>query len=429
MTDEAAIHLNDLVAVLQRRWQLVLSVVIGVGVVAAAVTFGLLPDEYAAVAYVEVVKSRSGLRTGQNDITALPLDTFTYYVKEASAAHTVMQQYGLREPPYRLRLEQFLDRVRVRQLRNTSLIEIAVTLRSATAARNVVLDLARHAIDLNNALLAKEKLQSFQMQAQEYERVRQSHRELGEALRRVSMAADARALQEQLHAMGLALQQVETERSLAASLFANRDARVRATEPLLSGPSAYPEVFSTTRSISEYQDLQDLLEGVLEEKAPKARVFDLLPVHVVTEQRNRIYDELAIQLATWRAERDGYKAQVEVLDASAADLRQRMHEAEVLLSSGEIRVQTMTKAFDEMTSQLGLQGQFLTEAAARVIAERQELRLLGEPVVPEKKSGPRRGLIILVAMLVSGAAVTFFCLLAELVAMAKINPSVGPDGR
>lgn len=416
--DDTSLALRDVFYVLQRRWRLILVATLAVGAGAAVVAYGFLRNQYTAVAHVEVVKSRSGIRTNRDDITALPLDTFTYYVREASAAREVMQRHGLDRRPSSLSLDQFLERVRVRQIRNTGLIEVAVTLPSATHSRDIALDLARGAIALNNELMEKEKSQSVLMQEKEYLRVAREFEDVRNRWRRESMVADVRGLQEELHALGQLLRDVGNERAISAARWRDRAARVDAVLPYLEGPEAVPEIFSTTRSISEYQDLQDLFEGVLEHVAPGARPFDLLPVHVVTEQRNRVHDELTILLNTWRAERDGYKAAIDILDVSAEEIRGMLHDVEVRLASGEVVVKSLEKEFEVVSNQLGLQGQFLTEAAARVISERQELRLLGYPQVPERKSAPRRSLIVLSAMLVAAGAGTFLFLVIDMAALA-----------
>lgn len=412
--DDSAIDLRELVAVLRQRWPLVAAVTLGVGVIAALVA-AALPNQYTATAYIEVAKSRTGTLTGRDEA----LDTFTYYVREQSALRETMAKHGLDQPPHAMPVHVFERRVNVRQVRNTGLIEVSVTLGDPVMARDVALELSERAIALNNALLEKEKEQSVKLQQTEYDRVFARFEDVRDRYQQQSMTADARALNEQLMSLGVLLRNIEHERALAAAGHRDREARVRSLYPALHGPEAIGPVYSVTRSISEYQDHQNLLEGVLETAAPKARPFDLLPVTVVVQERNPAFDELQVHYQTWKAERDGYAAQVAILDASAHDVLKRMHDVETRLMQGQVLVEALEKEFEKVSDILRLQLQFLNEAAARVISERQDLRLLGEPRAPERKSGPQRTAIVMISMLFAAGAATFFCVVLDLAALAS----------
>jgi uncharacterized protein involved in exopolysaccharide biosynthesis len=419
--DEASISLLDLLAVFQRRWRLILAITLAVGIGAGLVAFLVLHNQYTAVGLLEVAKSRSGSRTNRDDITALPLDTFIYYVTERGLVHDVLQRFKLDQPPLEYSLDDFLERIQVRQIRNTNLIEVSVTLHEPKLARDVAEKLCRQAITLNGALLQQEIERSAGLQRMEFERIVSQVREVRDRWQQTSIEADAQALKEELMSLGGLLREVETERAVASAMFHDRAQRVKVLQPLFEGPDAIGPVFAATRSISEYQDLQDLMEGVLEDVAPGARPFDLLPVYVTTEERNRLYDELMVKLKTWQAERDGYKAQVNVLDASAADVLQRMNTVENRLVSGVVLIDALEEEFRKLAEIMKMQAQHVMEATARVVSERQDIRLLGPPQLPEKKSGPRRTLIVFGAMLVALVGVTLVCMVLELAALAAVS--------
>lgn len=113
---------------------------------AACVAMGLIASlssarQYRATATLAVLQPRNP------ETQQIGASTFVYLIRNRQSAAQTIARFRLADPPHKLTVDGFVDRtLSVTEIRNTNLLEVAVTLRDAKLAADVTNDVVARAL-------------------------------------------------------------------------------------------------------------------------------------------------------------------------------------------------------------------------------------------------------------------------------------------
>lgn len=380
------ITLQSVIRIFTRRWRWVVGFSALVLVVVYLAALILLEDQYTAGVKLLISKSKVGEKTMPIDYTMLELETYASLLKNRNSLARALESFGLDQPPFGYGLKRLEECVKVRQPRNTDLLELEVTLPDPDKARQVANFLAEEAIRRNFELLQLESQQSRELLRGE---VLESHAALVQAASNLSeFMRQARTTTSEgfIENAQKSIWNLKQDRSFNVSLREESQARVEVLQAILE---KQPEIRELKRSISSEQEFQDVLRDL----SPNVPVERLLGIEMKNESFDLAYYEAKKAWIEASAELHGASAHVAAMEAEIERLEEQIRLAERELA-------TKTRLEEELKiASFAFEGIAKREAEARstVTSERQNLTVIDPAVLPERASGPNRPAIALSA--------------------------------
>lgn len=379
---ETDITLQSLIHVLTRRWKWVFGFSLLVLVVVYIMTTVLLDDQYTASVKLLVSKSKVGDKPNPIDYTMLELDTYVHLATSRDSLAAAMEKFGLAEPPFEYRLEDFEQCVEVKQLRNTDLLQILVTLDDPGRAQQVADFLAERAVENNFDLLKRESEQSRQLFEGEVKEAHEHVRQTAASLSEFMAEAQTLPSEDMIQSSQEALWKMKQDLAFNETLREESYAKIKALKTIVERE---PETRRLRRAISDEQDLLD----VVRDREPDRDVEGLLSIQIESENVNYAYDKARAELIDASKSFAGAAAHVTTMASEIEDMESEIRLAEQELAQKkrleeELRVAIIS--FEDIAKKNA-------ETRTLIASERQDLKIIEHAIVPGKPSGPNRPLI------------------------------------
>ena len=277
---ESEITIQTLIRILTRRWKPVVGFSVLVLVLVYLASLALQKSQYTSTVKLLVSKSKVSQRNMPVDNTMMEPDTFVHLIKSRDSLQRALEELKLSSPPLNMKVRSLESAVTVRQLRNTDLLELAVTLPDAAKAMELANYLADLAIEKNFALLGRESDQSRNMFRDEVELAHQRLKEAAGRLSEFMKNSKTAPSLDYFKSAQEALWKLKQDRSFNVSTRDESKARMETLARILQQEDP---VRLLRRTVSDDQDLFKLSE----EKAPEIKIKDLVNVKQVDHGTGR----------------------------------------------------------------------------------------------------------------------------------------------
>jgi uncharacterized protein involved in exopolysaccharide biosynthesis len=410
MPDIREIDLQPVVASLVRRWKLVAAATLVAMLVAGVVAWGVLEDEYSAEVMLQFSKSKSGVRTTGDDLTGLEPDTFVYYIMNNDVLNRafVNAEFGLEQPPYEMAFKDFCSRVEVAHIRNTNLIRLAVTLPDPRLSAEVALFLADQGVKRNQTFLQEEKDRSLAYLANMVNDAHTGFTKAANELQRVRRVHEPERWEHQVRQLSEVFKQNYMDETEAFHSWKENQARLASLKEKFEGDDKLVEIMELEQSVGNSL-LKDLLKD-----SKKISEKDALTLRMKSQLINYVYNDTEVKMIQADSDMRGSQAKYQtkqqqinqiIVEQASAMAKFAAAESEEDRALKELSV--YHNAFDSLQTRYA-------EAGAKIIEERQDLGRLDLPIVPDRPSGPRRKLMVLIAGMIGCALSSFLVVLRDL---------------
>ncbi len=329
----------EFVRVLLKNKKTIIASTLIVMIVTAGVSF-ILPKTYKASVTLLISESKMGV-DGVLSSYFNPRFYYTFegFVKNKDLARRALKKFGLDKPPYVLKVETFLENIRVQLVRNTRLIDLSVAFSDPRIAADLANYIAQESVALNQKENRKDSTEATTFMKRQVEAIAASMAQNEKILKEYKEKAKIKELETD----------VETLLYTKADLTLRRlDARVKKGELLATGKitSASGETQSKSASSTSLKDLDALISS---------------------------------------------------LDKMIADVEKKLDVKQRLLAERETRIEALTTKFDaDQKSYRRIKTRY-DENATRVSEKFQEIRIIDPAIVPYYAEWPRKKLLTLIA--------------------------------
>lgn len=375
----------DLSVYLGRLWR-GKRLIIPAFVIAAAigvVVSRFMPDNYVCRSVVLVEQVQLGTVTVAGNERAVTTDTFIHFFTNDDVLNEVLEKTNLRDRDNDgiATIRGLKSRINVRTGRNTSLIELSVSMPTPELAKDVADALVAGAVELNRELMNRNINESISGIEKELDRLTQEADE-----------RDAKYLDHQAQALiETALQrfgQAEIERRTLREDYSKSLANMAEKEEQYRLLVSEAGLESATKVL--YQNIlsQPAVLAVLKEVNPRSSLADIVGVRLRSEIENVLYNKIHGEIVDVTASYQGscarykeLKTLIEQLDVETKALERKYHED----LTKSMRLQRERDASHEA---LAAMIKTRAESAGEVFWEQQRLQVLAPPVKPDEPDRP-----------------------------------------
>jgi uncharacterized protein involved in exopolysaccharide biosynthesis len=216
-------ELIDYIAVVSRRWRFILGGTLLLTASAVLATL-LMTPYYATEATLLVARSKVSAEGKDPPRHASEVDSYLSLIENNSIYLEAIEEFGLRETPWRLTLPKFSRLVSVRHVPGSDLIGLRFSFPDPDKSRQIAAFLVQRAIERNRALNQAEAIETQKFLEQELEQARQRRERLNSELVAYRRSADTTALEARLKAFTRAFEKLDTQRHKAEADLAEAEA-------------------------------------------------------------------------------------------------------------------------------------------------------------------------------------------------------------
>jgi uncharacterized protein involved in exopolysaccharide biosynthesis len=376
------VELIDYIHVLVSQRILIVAIILAGAVVGAVVT-PFMTREYDATVSLLV----SVPKVGDAQAVDPSVPTYRALIMNRGITRTVLDEFGLREPPYSLTWEAFLrDHLSVDPVIDTNIVEVTVSMRDPQLAAEIANKIADLTVDLNSDLTQAEYVQSRDEIKDQLDATEAELKDIRDRLllfrkeARIEMLdAEARALladRDQIHDLVV---DIETERARlqgAETEIANHEPRVTVNRSIDSDVAA----LEVARQIGNGEQNPLRLE---------LRDEFINPVHQMLQEQIAGARTTLAALERRREELAGTEE-----DAAVRVALDKTYEARAELESLQLEFDLTRQQYSQLASRYD-------QAELQVLMRSASLQTIDEAVPPNRQARPRLSRNILTGLVIA----------------------------
>ena len=218
---------------------------------------GHVPDDpyYTTEATLLVARSKVAAEGKDPPRSYTDVESWLSLLENRSIELSAMQEFGLRDVPWKLTLPKFGRLITARHVPDTDLISLQFSFPDPGKAQQIAKYLVDKAIDANRALNQAEVRDTQKFLEHEQEEARNRRERLNQDLLTALSRSDTEALAARIRAFGLTFAELETQRREAMAAVAAADASVFG---LLTRPALRAKLDSLESTITDVQKQADI---------------------------------------------------------------------------------------------------------------------------------------------------------------------------
>jgi len=365
-------------AILQRRWKLILAGACA-GAVAAVTASLFLPKIYRATTYVLVSESKIGEPSGDSNLQQMAmLPTFLPFLDNDELIDASIRKFGLDRPPHSMTVDRFRrnNHLDVRIPKSTRLMELRLEFPDAQLAADLANHLAQAAVELNGRLNASDATATQQFLRKELDAAEEAFRRAAE--QRLRAHTDAR-IEDREKELTILLGEKERLAGRLEELRQNLAEHEGRAQSLTQALAGEPVAILLKKSITSDRFLEKAAESLIPDEPPLSLVEESL-----NPTRETIRRELVEATASAAAERAG----VQTATARLGHVNRQIHALLAVLAALRSELAAVDQHYALAAEAVKNASREYQTASVTVSSKSQELKQIAPALVPERPVRP-----------------------------------------